>query len=201
MKTLLLLILASLTTSTFAASTYPTRLDDPEAVYLTPQEFRVHGDGQRDDSEAVQAAIDKLQSSKGEGIVFIPQGRYRISRTIYLWPGVRLIGYGPQRPVFVLGENTPGYQDGIAYMFFFAGARPPVRGLPISSSAYSAWNRAAHPQRSRRQPRHLLFGDQQRRFRNRPGQFRSGRHSLSLSSALFSQPHRLFHRLWARGSA
>ncbi len=124
MKTLLLLILASLTTSTFAASTYPTRLDDPEAVYLTPQEFRVHGDGQRDDSEAVQAAIDKLQSSKGEGIVFIPQGRYRISRTIYLWPGVRLIGYGPQRPVFVLGENTPGYQDGIAYMFFFAGARP-----------------------------------------------------------------------------
>ena len=124
MKTLLLLILASLTTSTFAASTYPTRLDDPEAVYLTPQEFRVHGAGQRDDSEAVQAAIDKLQSSKGEGIVFIPQGRYRISRTIYLWPGVRLIGYGPQRPVFVLGENTPGYQDGIAYMFFFAGARP-----------------------------------------------------------------------------
>jgi sugar lactone lactonase YvrE len=124
MKTLLFLIVASFTTSTFAASAYPNRLDDPGAVYLTPQEFRVHGDGQQDDSEAVQAAIDKLQSSKGEGIVFVPQGRYRISRTIFLWPGVRLIGYGPQRPVFVLGENTPGYQDGIAYMFFFAGARP-----------------------------------------------------------------------------
>src|SRR6202167_702818 len=124
MKTLLFLIVASFTTSTFAASTYPERLDDPGAVYLTPQEFHVHGDGQQDDSEAVQAAIDKIQSSKGEGIVFVPQGRYRISRTIFLWPGVRLIGYGPQRPVFVLGENTPGYQDGIAYMFFFAGARP-----------------------------------------------------------------------------
>src|SRR5271156_5638603 len=124
MKTLLALILASLTTSAFGASIYPTRLDDPGAVYLTSQEFHVHGDGQQDDSEAVQAAIDKLQSSKGEGIVFIPQGRYRISRTIYLWPGVRLIGYGLQRPVFVLGENTPGYQDCIAYMFFFAGARP-----------------------------------------------------------------------------
>jgi hypothetical protein len=35
-----------------------------------------------------------------------------------------MIGYGAERPVFVLGENTPGYQDGIAYMFFFAGARP-----------------------------------------------------------------------------
>src|ERR1700761_5485876 len=130
MKTLLALILASLTTSAFAASTYPQRLDDPEAVYLTPQEFHVHGDGQHDDSEAVQAAIDKLQASKGEGIVFIPQGRYRISRTIYLWPGVRLIGYGAQRPVFVLGENTPGYQDGIAYMFFFAGARPRAGASP-----------------------------------------------------------------------
>src|SRR3984885_12382761 len=124
MKTLLFLIVASFTTSTFAASAYPNRLDDPGAVYLTPQDFPVPGEGQQDDSEAVQAAIDNLQASKGEGIVFIPQGRYRISRTIYLWPGVRLIGYGPQRPVFVLGENTPGYQDGIAYMFFFAGARP-----------------------------------------------------------------------------
>ena len=130
MKTLLVLILASLTASTFAASTYPQRLDGPEAVYLTPQEFQGHGDGLRDDSEAVQAAIDKLQSSRGEGIVFVPQGRYRISRTIYLWPGVRLIGYGTQRPVFVLGENTPGYQDGIAYMFFFAGARPRAGASP-----------------------------------------------------------------------
>jgi sugar lactone lactonase YvrE len=125
MKTFIFLLLASLTPATcVAASSYPVRLDDPAAVYLTAQDFPVHGDGQQDDSAAVQAAIDKLQSSKGEGIVFIPQGRYRISRTIYLWPGVRLIGYGGQRPVFVLGENTPGYQDGIAYMFFFAGARP-----------------------------------------------------------------------------
>jgi hypothetical protein len=111
-----------------AASTYPVRLNDPAAVYLTAEEFRVHGDGKEDDSAAVQAAIDKLQATKGEGIVFIPQGRYRITRTIYLWPGIRVIGYGAQRPVFVLGENTPGYQDGIAYMFFFAGARPRPAG-------------------------------------------------------------------------
>jgi sugar lactone lactonase YvrE len=111
-----------------AVSVYPDRLDDEAAVYLTAEEFGVHGDGVEDDSAAVQAAIDKLQTSNGEGIVFIPQGRYRISRTIYLWPGVRVIGYGRQRPVFVLGANTPGYQDGIAYMFFFAGARPRAAG-------------------------------------------------------------------------
>jgi len=122
------LVTLSVTSSCFAASTYSTRLDDPAAVYLTADEFHAHGDGKEDDSEAVQAAIDKLQAAKGEGVVFIPPGRYRLSRTIYLWPGVRVIGYGSQRPVFVLGENTPGYQNGIAYMFFFAGARPRPQG-------------------------------------------------------------------------
>ncbi len=137
-----------------AASTYPTRLEDPAAVYLTAEEFHAHGDGKEDDSAAVQAAIDKLQTTKGEGIVFVPQGRYRISRTIYLWPGVRLIGYGAQRPVFVLGENTPGYQDGIAYMFFFAGARPrpaggggPVRFV-LPPAAYPAGSRTAQKRRA-----------------------------------------------------
>jgi Pectate lyase superfamily protein/SMP-30/Gluconolactonase/LRE-like region len=107
-----------------STSAYPARLDDPSAIYLTTEQFPVSGDGKADDSAAIQAAIDTVQETKGEGIVFLPGGRYRITRTIYLWPGVRLIGYGPQRPVFVLGENTSGYHDGIAYMFFFAGARP-----------------------------------------------------------------------------
>src|ERR1700679_3829443 len=129
MKILQSLLITLLVTATCsAASTYPTRLDDPAAVYLTAEEFHAHGDGKEDDSAAVQAAIDKLQATKGQGIVVVGQRRYRISRTIYLWPGVRLIGYGAQRPVFVLGENTPGYQDGIAYMFFFAGARPRPAG-------------------------------------------------------------------------
>src|ERR1700733_2051862 len=138
MKILQSLLVTLLVTATCsAASTYPTRLDDPAAVYLTAEEFHAHGDGKEDDSAAVQAAIDKLQAAKGEGIVFVPPGRYRISRTIYLWPGVRLIGYGAQRPVFVLGENTPGYQDNIAYMFFFAGARPrPAGGASPVRSFY-----------------------------------------------------------------
>src|ERR1022692_1465165 len=106
------------------ASYYPARLDDPNAVYLTPDQFPVRGDGNADDSAAVQAAIDRVQERTGEGILFIPQGRYRVTRTIYVWPGVRLIGYGEQRPVFVLADKTPGYQQGIGYMFFYAGSRP-----------------------------------------------------------------------------
>ncbi len=109
------------------ASYYPERLEDARAVYLTPDGFGVKGDGKADDSAAVQAAIDRVQESTGEGIVFIPEGRYRITRTIYVWPGIRVIGYGAKRPVFVLGDNTPGYQQGIGYMFYFAGFRPRAR--------------------------------------------------------------------------
>src|SRR5271157_4822050 len=109
------------------ASYYPARLDDPNAVYLTQDRFPVRGDGMADDSAALQAAIDKVQETTGEGILFVPEGRYRVTRTIYVWPGVRVIGYGQKRPVFVLGDSTPGYQQGLGYMFFFAGGRPNQR--------------------------------------------------------------------------
>jgi sugar lactone lactonase YvrE len=108
-----------------AASHYPARLDDPKAAYLTPDRFPVRGDGRSDDSQAVQAAIDRVQESTGEGIVFIPQGRYLITRTIFIWPGIRIIGYGEKRPVFLLADSTPGFQQGIATMFFFTGSRIP----------------------------------------------------------------------------
>ena len=44
-----------------------------------------------------------------EGILFVPSGHYRITHTVYIWPSIRLIGFGAQRPVIVLAPNTPGY--------------------------------------------------------------------------------------------
>src|SRR5512133_639167 len=75
-------------------------------------------------------AIDRVQETTLQGIVFVPQGRYRVTRTIYVWPSIRLIGYGTTRPIFVLAPNTPGYQDKSAenYMVFFAGSRPGSMG-------------------------------------------------------------------------
>ena len=134
MKSLLLCAALLLATSAAAiaqpgASAITTRLDDPRAIQLTG----AVGDGKADDSPAIQAAIDKAASDRGEGIAFIPQGRYRLTRTIYVWPAVRVIGWGAKRPVFVLGDNTPGFAKGIADMVFFAGARPgPARpGRPV----------------------------------------------------------------------
>ena len=115
------------------SSFYTTRLDDSKAVYLTSDAFDVKGDGAGDDTAAVQAAIDKVQETTGEGIVFVPSGRYRLTNTVYVWAGIRLIGYGATRPVFVLGANTPGYGDSNQqkYMVFFSGNRSGVgRGGP-----------------------------------------------------------------------
>lgn len=108
----------------WAKSYYTVRMDDPKAVYLTRDNFPVLGDGVADDSDAVQRAIDKVQETTVQGIVFVPEGQYRLGKTIYVWPGVRLIGYGSRRPVFVLGENTPGFQEGSGkYMVYFTGGR------------------------------------------------------------------------------
>ena len=107
-----------------AQSIYRTRLDDPEAIYLGSARFPVDSDQSADNSAVIQAAIDAAETEHVQGIVFVPEGRYRITRTVYVWPGVRIIGYGDHRPVFVLPDNSPGYQNDLGYMFLFAGGRP-----------------------------------------------------------------------------
>jgi sugar lactone lactonase YvrE len=108
----------------WAASFYTLRPEDSKAIYLSKSESGLHGDGVGDDTDAIQNAINKAQETTVQGIVFLPEGRYRISKTLIVWPGIRVIGYGQNRPVIVLGKDTPGYQQGIDYMILFAGGRP-----------------------------------------------------------------------------
>ena len=107
------------------SSIYQTKLEDSHAVYFTPENFNIKADGSLDVSDALQEAINKVQETVRYGIVFIPEGTYKISKTIYLWKGIRLIGYGKNRPVVVLPKNTPGFQEGEnKYMFHFCSDRP-----------------------------------------------------------------------------
>src|SRR5260221_4093254 len=108
----------------FANSYYADRLDDAKAIYLTRDAFTVHGDGVADDWDVLQQAINKVQQATNQGILFLPSGRYHVTKTIYIWPGIRVIGYGKTRPVLVLGRDTPGFQEGPTYMIFFAGGLP-----------------------------------------------------------------------------
>ena len=73
----------------------------------------------------MQQAINRVQETTRAGVVLIPEGRYRLGKTVHVWQGIRLIGYGLKRPVFVLGRNTPGFQEGTGrYMVHFADNRP-----------------------------------------------------------------------------
>lgn len=109
-------------------SVYTQRPEDAEAYYFTPPNYSVRADGKADVSEALQNAINQVKREKNFGILFIPEGKYLISRTIYVPSAVRLIGYGKQRPEFILARNAPGYQQEVTgdkgkanYMFWFTG--------------------------------------------------------------------------------
>jgi len=102
----------------FAASVFTTRPDDSKAIYVEAPVANA------DNSSALQAALDKAAGSAREGIVFVGAGRYTLTHTIYIWPGVRLIGWGGMRPVFVLPPNTPGFQKGMGVMVMFTGLGP-----------------------------------------------------------------------------
>jgi hypothetical protein len=103
----------------WSASFYSQKLEDPKAVYVSPSSTG-------DDTTNLQAAINRVQAATGQGIVLLAPGRYQLSDTVYIWPGIRLIGYGVERPVLALPEKIPGFGDAAheKYMIFFAGGRP-----------------------------------------------------------------------------
>jgi hypothetical protein len=115
----LALVCLALALTAGGASDYTQRLEDPKAVYVT-------NPGSGDAAALLQAAINRVQESTRQGIVFLAEGRYRCTNTVYVWPGIRLIGYGATRPVIVLPARTPGFENASheKVMVFFAGRRP-----------------------------------------------------------------------------
>lgn len=133
-STLILILLFSLGTICAQSgrfkseSVYKLRPVDPEAEYFTPEKYGIKADGRTDVSDALQGAINKVKTEKNFGILFIPEGKYLISKTIYVPGSVRLIGYGTARPEIILAKGSPGYQqpDTVSqfrerYMIFFTG--------------------------------------------------------------------------------
>ena len=103
-----------------AASVFTSRPDDPAAVHVDPPDAQPGANH----TALLQAALDQAAASPAGGIVLVPAGRYRITRTLIVWRAVRIIGYGATRPVFVLPERTPGFQSGLGVMVHFTNARP-----------------------------------------------------------------------------
>ena len=116
-------------------SVYPLQPDDPKAVVLHVDGLTPDAKGVYDVTERLQALLDSVKQQDKRGIVLIPEGTYSVSRTIYLPRAVRMIGFGKNRPKFVLKKNTPGFQKApqedkgeAVYMFWFTGNMPRVEG-------------------------------------------------------------------------
>ncbi|MES2422473.1 MAG: glycosyl hydrolase family 28-related protein [Pseudomonadota bacterium] len=127
---------------TKSVSVYRTQPDDPRAITV-----KGVGDGRADDSVALQQAIDAAAAGGQGGIVFLPSGRYRISRTIFVRSAVRIFGTGPTRPEIVLGDNSAGYASGVAAMVSFTGEDqyrvgkapvPPRTSVPFDPAIFDA---------------------------------------------------------------
>ncbi|WP_303207005.1 glycosyl hydrolase family 28-related protein [Bacteroides oleiciplenus] len=116
-------------------SVFTDRPADTAAVYFTPEYFSIKADGSADVSDALQEALNVAKHKEsGCGILFVPEGVYKLSKTIYVPAGVRLIGYGAKRPVFVLTQNAPGFREETSetnkgkYLFWFiSGSYRPER--------------------------------------------------------------------------
>ena len=121
-------------------SVFTDRPADTAAVYFTPEYFSIKADGSADVSDALQEALNVAKHKEsGCGILFVPEGVYKLSKTIYVPAGVRLIGYGAKRPVFVLAKNAPGFREETSetnkgkYLFWFISGnyRP---GRPVTDA-------------------------------------------------------------------
>ncbi|MET0310147.1 MAG: glycosyl hydrolase family 28-related protein [Sphingomonas sp.] len=136
------LLLAPIPALARSTSVYLSAPDDPRAVTV-----KGVGDGRADDSAAIQQAIDAAAASGHGGVVFLPSGRYRISRTIFVRSAVRMFGVGATRPVIMLGDNTTGFGAGVAAMVSFTGEDqyragkapvPPPTSVPANPNIFDA---------------------------------------------------------------
>ena len=107
-------------------SFYKEKMADASAVYFTSEFFDIKNDGTMDVSDMLQEAIYSVVKKAGYGVLFVPEGKYLLSRTIYVPKAVRIIGYGKNRPEFILKDNAENFdkpkkndKGGYRYLFWF----------------------------------------------------------------------------------
>jgi sugar lactone lactonase YvrE len=139
MKQAIMTLLAAAATAATVPSAHAASISAFQQMPDDPRAVTVHakGDGKADDTAAIQAALDAAADHGEGGVVFLPSGRYRITRTLLVPLAVRLYGVGATRPVFVLADRTPGFQKGVANMVVFTGGDQYTVGkvpMPVPSA-------------------------------------------------------------------
>lgn len=102
-------------------SVYTKKFDDPKGVFFTSESYGIVPDGKYDCSTALQEALNTIKKERGFGTLYLPEGKYLISKTIYVPDAIRIIGYGSVRPEIVLAKNTAGFAEKETPMVWFTG--------------------------------------------------------------------------------
>lgn len=107
-------------------SFYTGKIEDESAIYFDADHFNISSDGIVDVSDELQKAVNMVVEEYGYGIVFVPEGKYLLSKTIYIPKAVRIIGYGEKRPEFILKDNALNFniskeddKGHFRYLFWF----------------------------------------------------------------------------------
>ena len=107
-------------------SFYMGKIEDESAIYFDADHFNISNDGIVDVSDELQKAVNMVVEEYGYGIVFVPEGKYLLSKTIYIPKAVRIIGYGEKRPEFILKDNALNFnipkeddKGHFRYLFWF----------------------------------------------------------------------------------
>jgi len=102
--------------------------------WVNIKDLGAKGDGETDDTQVFQDAISKYET------IYVPQGWYRVTKTLEMKPGPKLIGLHPWATQFVLKESEFWFSG-------FGGPRPMIEsseggndqlnGIGISTGGYN----------------------------------------------------------------
>ena len=103
-------------------------------TWVNVRTFGAKGDGETDDTQAFEQAI-----ATGKP-VYVPQGWYRLTRTLQMQPGTNLIGLHPFGTQLVLKESEPafsGFGTPVPLLQSSKGGADVLNGIGINAGAYN----------------------------------------------------------------
>lgn len=102
--------------------------------WVNVREYGAKGDGEADDTEAFEKAISENE------VVYVPQGWYRLTRTLKLNRNTKLIGLHTFGTQFILKESEPafsGFGGPVPMVETYPGGDNMINGIGINAGAYN----------------------------------------------------------------
>ena len=103
-------------------------------TWVNIRDLGAKGDGETDDTEVFEKAVSLHKN------IYVPQGWYRLTRTLKLSPGTKLIGLHPFGTQFLLKESEPafsGFGVPVPLVESSEGGDDMLNGIGINTGAYN----------------------------------------------------------------